>query len=66
MHIGDPLFNTLAFSALILVVAVFFGMRADRKPRDKHVLYSRPSRARRRSVEFKPQARVRVPAAGGR
>jgi hypothetical protein len=66
MHIGDASFNSLIVGALILVIAVYFGIKADRKRGEKHVLFRRPPRARCRSVELKPQARVRVSAAGGR
>ena len=66
MYIGNALINGLIISSIILLVAVFFGIKADKKLEEKQSLPRRPQRSRRRSVELKPQPRVRVTAAGGR
>jgi hypothetical protein len=66
MHIGNALINGLIVSSIILLIAVFFGIKADKKLEEKQAVPRRPQRSRRRSVELKPQARVRVGASGGR
>ncbi len=65
MQIGNALINGLIVSGLILVIAMIFGIKADKKLEEKQILPRRPQRARRRSVELKPQARVRVGVSGG-